>query len=78
MNKLKHMNKLSTIKSLFFCFLLLLNYFDLQAQANNDQQIGALKNVVPPSPNSSNLGKYGEWPVALYTGVPNISVPVCE
>lgn len=35
-----------------------------------------LKNVMPPSPNSSAFAKYGDWPVSLYTGVPNISVPV--
>lgn len=38
--------------------------------------IDNLKNIVPPSPNASSLGKYGEWPVSLYTGVPNISIPV--
>jgi YD repeat-containing protein len=48
------------------------------AQADNHSQIAVLKNIVPPSPNSSSLGKYGEWPVSLYTGVPNVSVPVCE
>jgi hypothetical protein len=45
-------------------------------QPSEGQQIEALKNVVPPSPNASSLGKYGEWPVSLYTGLPNISVPI--
>jgi YD repeat-containing protein len=48
------------------------------AQVNNHEQIAVLKNVVPPSPNSASLGKYGEWPVSLYTGVPNISIPIYE
>ncbi len=35
-------------------------------------------NVVPPSPNAAALGKYGNIPVGLYTGVPNISIPLYE
>jgi YD repeat-containing protein len=35
-----------------------------------------LKNVMPPSPNSSAFAQYGNWPVSLYTGVPGISIPV--
>src|SRR5277367_2735929 len=35
-----------------------------------------LRTVMPPSPNSSSFAKYGDWPVNLYTGVPNISIPV--
>jgi hypothetical protein len=78
MIKNMHMNKFPSFKLATFCLLLLLNYFDIKAQVNNDQQIAVLKNVIPPSPNSSSIGKYGEWPVSLYTGVPSISVPLCE
>ncbi len=31
---------------------------------------------VPPAPTAASLGKYGDVPVGLYTGVPNISVPL--
>ncbi|NSL85543.1 RHS repeat protein [Chitinophaga sp. Mgbs1] len=31
---------------------------------------------VPPSPNAAALGKYGDIPVGLYTGIPNISIPL--
>ena len=34
------------------------------------------ESVVPPSPNAAALGKYGDIPVSLYTGTPNISVPL--
>src|SRR5690606_30507535 len=37
-----------------------------------------LKNVIPPSPTVASLGKYGEIPVGLYTGTPNISIPLYE
>jgi len=35
-----------------------------------------LRNVMPPSPNSSAFAQYGNWPVNLFTGIPTISVPV--
>jgi RHS repeat-associated protein len=34
--------------------------------------------VIPPSPNASSLGKYGEIPVGTYTGTPQISLPIGE
>src|SRR5882757_10686882 len=43
-----------------------------------DQRIYDLKNVMPPSPNASSLGKYADWPVNEYTGVPNINIPLYE
>lgn len=33
---------------------------------------------VPPSPEAAALGRYGDIPVSLYSGQPNISVPVYE
>ena len=32
--------------------------------------------MIPQTPTAYSLGKYGDIPVSLYTGVPNISVPV--
>src|SRR5665647_2688421 len=32
----------------------------------------------PLSPNAAALGKYGEVPVSLYTGIPNISIPLYD
>jgi RHS repeat-associated protein len=34
--------------------------------------------VIPPSPNASSLGKYGEIPVGTYTGTPQIGLPIGE
>ena len=34
--------------------------------------------VIPPSPNASSLGKYGEIPVGNYTGTPQIGMPIGE
>ena len=35
-----------------------------------------LREVFPPTPSSQELVKYGEYPVGMYTGVPNISIPI--
>src|SRR5688572_27480870 len=36
------------------------------------------KQVVPPSPEAAALGAYGNVPVSLYTGTPNISIPLYQ
>src|ERR1044072_7314014 len=58
------------------CLMLLIILSSVQtiAQSYSDQ----LLKVVPPSPNVASLGKYGEIPVSLYTGIPNISIPLFE
>ena len=38
----------------------------------------SLVNLVPPNPDAAALGKYGEIPVSLYTGTPNIEIPLYE
>jgi len=40
------------------------------------QNSPGLTTVVPASPNASALGKYGEIPVSMYTGVPNTNIPL--
>ena len=34
------------------------------------------KDISPTNPNAASLGKYVDIPVSLYTGVPNIGVPI--
>ncbi len=36
------------------------------------------KQIVPPSPDAAELGKYGNVPVSLYTGTPKIDIPFFE
>ncbi|MBX2926137.1 MAG: hypothetical protein KF746_28355 [Chitinophagaceae bacterium] len=38
----------------------------------------AAKTVVPPSPEAAELGKYGNTPVSLFTGTPQITIPLYE
>lgn len=43
------------------------------------EQIDALKTeVIPPSPEAASLGKYADYPVSKYTGLPQISVDFYE
>lgn len=46
------------------------------AQPTVEERIERMKNVIPPSPNASAIEKYGEWPVSLYTGLPQINIPI--
>ncbi len=66
------------MRTIYLAFPLLLALalnlmFIVPAAAQNSP---GLKSFTPPSPNASSLGKFGEMPVSLYTGIPNISVPL--
>ncbi|CAN5438544.1 hypothetical protein BH09BAC3_BH09BAC3_35950 [soil metagenome] len=65
------------MKGITLVCLLLTFYFGCRAQ-DFTSQLNKLTNVIPPSPDAASLGKYGEWPVGLYTGVPQISIPIYE
>ena len=59
--------------------LIILLFFITNAKAQTvDPSLESLRNILPPSPNASALGRYSEWPVSLYTGVPDISIPLYE
>ncbi|NDK57358.1 hypothetical protein [Pontibacter fetidus] len=47
-----------------------------QSVAQNEAYDAGYNNFVPPSPTAYELGKYGQIPVSLSTGTPNISVPL--
>jgi len=61
-------------KPTFSFVLVLLLIVSLNAQNGNY----SLRNVIPPSATVASLGKYGEIPVSLCTGIPNISMPLYE
>lgn len=60
-------------KHLLLSIIFLQSFFQLAAQTTSSF---TFKNVVGPSPNPASLDKYGDIPVSLYSGVPEISVPV--
>jgi len=62
---------------LTFCFIVLLLVTG-RSYGQVDASLDALRTVIPPSPNVSALGKFGDWPVGLFTGVPSIDIPIYE
>ena len=62
------------------CFILSVLFcgFYIFVNSQTDQRAYNLQNVIPPSPNAASLGKYADWPVNLYTGIPQISIPIYE
>ncbi len=60
------------MRTAFFCFLLLLFYTAFpQTRSKVDYP-----RVISPSPEAAALGKYGNIPVALFAGLPQISLPI--
>lgn len=47
-------------------------------QASSQQDENIFPQIIPPSPNASSLGVFGEVPVGHYSGIPNISIPLYE
>ncbi|WP_423149759.1 hypothetical protein, partial [Rubrolithibacter danxiaensis] len=47
----------------------------VKAQTNNSPN-PSLENILPPSPNAAALTKFGDIPVGLSTGIPQINVPL--
>lgn len=44
---------------------------------NGQNEIQAFSTkVIPPSPDAASLGKYGNTPVGLHTGIPQIDIPI--
>lgn len=72
------------MKKLFFALLLVIGYHgDTKSQPGNPGLEIARRNfqskqVIPPSPEAAELGKYGNVPVSLFTGTPTVSIPLVE
>ncbi|SEW52512.1 RHS repeat domain-containing protein [Chitinophaga arvensicola] len=64
------------MKKLYLLLISLSWSICLFAQLTNGTNALEVAKVVPPSPNAAALGKYGDVPVGLYTGIPNINIPL--
>lgn len=62
--------------SFLFVWLLIAPVFTYAQLQQVGSRIDKLVKVIPPSPEAASLGKYGEVPVGLFTGIPQISIPL--
>ena len=71
MKNIKHRFGYKNIAKLFVLLLVQWQMFSLSAQTT-----APMFNT--PTPEAANIGLYGEIPVSLYTGIPDISIPLYE
>jgi len=71
----KQMSKIGLLTVIIFYLLI---SFQLHAQSPNSLDNPHILNVVPPSPNASALGRFGDVPVSYSTGIPDITVPLYQ
>ena len=67
-----NMNKL--YKQLIILLILMANNFLLVSQ--NSSADFKMPDIIPVSPESKGMGKFGDVPVGTYTGTPDISIPI--
>lgn len=64
-------------KILFITLLCISIGINNRLNAQEDAVFGS-PDLMPPSPNASSLGQYADIPVSLYTGVPEINIPLFD
>jgi len=57
-------------------FFILFFSININFGQNTDYFKPELPKIIPPSPTAYELGKYGQIPVGLFTGTPNINIPL--
>jgi hypothetical protein len=69
------MQKLTSLFFVLLCFTAATS--SVWAQTSAPPEIPeTISKMTPPSPNAAALGKYGDIPVSLHTGTPNINIPL--
>lgn len=63
--------------NILISFLVLLG-ISVYGQQEKTDPISSAPIIIPPSPTASSLGEFVDFPVTMYTGVPNISIPIYE
>ncbi|TRX34057.1 RHS repeat protein [Flavobacterium sp. ZT3R18] len=64
----------NTIKNLFWILMLSFSVKTVGQISNSPNKF--LPNIIPPSPTAYHLGKYGNVPVGMFTGSPNLNIPI--
>lgn len=71
------MKNYSYLKKYYTLIFLIFAFFGIKAQETDDIPIPhSLKNIFPPAPNAATLGEFGNNQVSLFTGTPQISIPI--
>ena len=63
------------LKSCYIIAILFYNTINSIAQVSNEPN-KYLPNIIPPSPTAFALGNYGNIPIGMFAGSPNIHIPV--
>ena len=63
-----------TLKYPFVVLLVAFAVYPCSAQQMQPEQF--IKPISPVTPNAASLGIYGDVPVSVYTGIPNIQIPI--
>ncbi|MBP6977475.1 MAG: hypothetical protein KBB71_04080 [Lentimicrobiaceae bacterium] len=61
---------------IFIVTLALLSCLFAYADQDPDPRLDYVPNVIPPSPTAAELGRYGQIPVGMFTGAPQVSIPL--
>lgn len=73
------MNRFTIIKTLAIFGISIFSFISSNAQSHVSDLIKKLMpQPVPASPNVAALGKYGDYQVSYFTGLPDISIPIFE
>ncbi len=59
-------------------FLLAILFLQCIFVIGQTSDVSELPNFIPPSPTAYELGKYGQVPVGMFTGTPNVNVPLYQ
>ncbi len=60
--------------NIFLLIMLVISYVGINI--SNAQTYNPFPIIIPPSPEASSLGKYADIPISLFTGTPQISIPI--
>ena len=65
-------------KVIYFQSLIVVLLLNLSQTSGSEPEDADIQRPMPPSPTAAALGLYGEYPVSLSTGTPEISIPIYE
>src|SRR5690606_24939082 len=82
---IRHLLKLKAVDNKVKPFYGLFMLFSIAGYSQTQEQSSIIartefqaKQVISPSPEAAALGRYGNMPVSLFTGTPNITIPLYE